>query len=329
MVEVLRHTGIRIEELTELSHHSLIQYRLPDTGQLIPLLQITPSKTDAERLLVISPELADVLSTIVARIRRGHPHVSPVISYDKNERVYNPPMPLLFQWRRRLENRAVTETSLRSYLDHALTALGVKDAAGHPMRYTFHDFRRLFITDAIMHGMPPHIAQLVAGHRDINTTMGYKAVYPEEVINGHRAFIARRRALRPSEEYRTPTDDEWAEFTGHFEHRKVSVGDCGRSYDTPCIHEHSCLRCPLLRPDPTARHRLVQIRDNLIARIAEAESHRWLGEAEGLKVSLAGARAKLAQIDQITTRRNSATQLGIPTFTDAAGRASTNPPNYP
>jgi hypothetical protein len=49
--------------------------------------------------------------------------------------------------------------------------------------------------------------------------------------------------------------------------------------------------CPLLRPDPSARPRLVQIRDNLIARIAEAESHRWLGEAEGLKVSLAGARA--------------------------------------
>ncbi|MFN2497146.1 MAG: hypothetical protein ABR608_14795, partial [Pseudonocardiaceae bacterium] len=47
--------GIRIEELTELSHHSLIQYRLPASGELIPLLQITPSKTDAERLLVISP----------------------------------------------------------------------------------------------------------------------------------------------------------------------------------------------------------------------------------------------------------------------------------
>jgi integrase len=332
MVEVLRHTGVRIEELTELSHHSLIQYRLPDTNELIPLLQITPSKTDAERLLVISPELADVLSTIVARIRSGQPHVSLVVSYDKNERVYNPPMPLLFQWRRRLENRAVTETSLRSYLDHALTALGIKDASGHPMRCTFHDFRRLFITDAIMHGMPPHIAQLVAGHRDINTTMGYKAVYPEEVINEHRAFIARRRALRPGEEYRTPTDDEWAEFIGHFEHRKVSVGDCGRSYDTPCIHEHSCLRCPLLRPDPTARPRLIQIRDNLIARITEAESHRWLGEAEGLKVSLAGAHAKLAQMDQITARRSNTVQLGLPTFTDAAGRTSTNPPkdrNHP
>lgn len=332
MVEVLRHTGIRIEELTELSHHSLIQYRLPASGQLIPLLQITPSKTDAERLLVISPELADTLSTIIARIRSGQPHVPLVVSYDKNERVYNPPMPLLFQWRRRLENRPVTETSLRTYLDHALSALGVKDTGGRSLRYTFHDFRRLFLTDAIMHGMPPHIAQLVAGHRDINTTMGYKAVYPEEVINSHRAFIARRRAVRPSEEYRTPTDDEWAQFVGHFEHRKVSIGDCGRSYDTPCIHEHSCLRCPLLRPDPAARPRLVQIRDNLIARIAEAETHHWLGEAEGLKVSLAGAHTKLAQMDQITANRNHTVQLGIPSFTDAAGRAivtSTTPPSRP
>ncbi|MGH6781584.1 MAG: tyrosine-type recombinase/integrase, partial [Sphingomonadaceae bacterium] len=326
MVEVLRHTGIRIEELTELSHHSLIQYQLPDTGRLIPLLQIAPSKTDAERLLVISPELADVLSQIVSRIRAGKPDVPRVVSYDKNERVFNAPLPLLFQWRRRLENRSVSEKTLRSYLDHALDEIGFKDGGGKPLRYTFHDFRRLFITDAIMHGMPPHIAQLVAGHRDINTTMGYNSVYPEEVIKGHREFIARRRALRPSQEYRTPTDEEWDEFIGHFEHRKVAMGDCGRSYDTPCIHEHSCLRCPLLRPDPEARPRLVQIRDNLIERIKEAETHRWLGEAEGLKVSLAGAHAKLAQMDQLTARRTT-TDLGMPTFTQAAGRTNIDPKN--
>ena len=207
-------------------------------------------------------------------------------------------------WPCRLEHRAVSETSLRQYLDHALAAIGIIDAGGRTLRYTFHDFRRLFITDAIMHGMPPHIAQLVAGHRDINTTMGYKAVYPEEVINGHRAFIARRRELRPSEEYRTPSDEEWTEFLGHFERRKVAIGDCGRSYDTPCIHEHSCLRCPLLRPDPDERRRLTQIHDNLQARIAEAETHRWFGEAEGPKVSLAGARNKLAQMDQMTANNS-------------------------
>jgi hypothetical protein len=53
-VETLRLTGIRIEELTELSHHSLIQYRLPSTGELVPLLQIAPSKTDTERLLPVN-----------------------------------------------------------------------------------------------------------------------------------------------------------------------------------------------------------------------------------------------------------------------------------
>jgi len=325
MVEVLRHTGIRIEELTELSHHSLIQYRLPGTGELIPLLQITPSKTDSERLLVISPELADVLSAIMRRIRRAGPDVPLVVAYDKNERVYNPPAPLLFQHRRLLEDRPVSETALRGYLDHALAAIGVKDAGGRLLRYTFHDFRRLFITDAIMHGMPPHIAQLVAGHADINTTMGYKAVYPEEVISGHRAFIARRRSLRPSQEYRVPTDEEWAEFTGHFERRRVALGDCGRSYDAPCIHEHACLRCPLLRPDPAQRSRLAQICGNLADRITEAEQARWLGEAEGLKISLAGARSKLAQMDQITARRSATINLGMPAFADAAGRTVTTP----
>ena len=125
-----------------------------------------------------------------------------------------------------------------------------------------------------MNGMPPHIAQLVAGHADINTTMGYKAVYPEEAINGHRAFIARRRTLRPGQEYRDPTDEEWEEFIGHFQRRKVALGDCGRAYGTSCIHEHTCIRCPLLRTDPAQRPRLRRSRDNLLARIDEA--HRRL-----------------------------------------------------
>jgi hypothetical protein len=64
---------------------------------------------------------------------------------------------------------------------------------------------------------------------------------------------------------------------------------------------------------------------NLQARIAEAETHRWFGEAEGLKVSLAGARSKLAQMNQISARRNTAANLGIPSFSEVAGRTiSTN-----
>lgn len=78
-----------------------------------------------------------------------------------------------------------------------------------------------------------------------------------------------------------------------------------------------------VRPAPEARPRLIQIRDNLVKRIQEAESHRWLGEAERLKVSLAGANAKLYEMDQITARRT--TNLGMPNFTQAAGRLSVDP----
>ena len=311
-VNVLRHTGIRIEELGELSHHSLIHYKLPATGELVPLLQIAPSKTDTERLLVISPELADVLSTIICRVRDEHGAIPLVAAYDYHERLWNPPMPLLFQRHFGGEHRPIAGPAIRELISTALTGSGITDVTGKPLRFTPHDFRRILITDAIMHGMPPHIAQLVAGHRDINVTMGYKAVYPEEVINAHRAFIARRRALRPSEEYRTPTEEEWEEFLGHFERRKVSLGTCGRSYATPCVHEHSCIRCPLLRPDPAQRGRLAELCDNLLARIAEAHREGWLGEVEGLKISLAAARGKLAQLDELSTGPRPV-QLGMPT----------------
>lgn len=53
-VEVLRHTGIRIEEMLELTHHSFIAYTLPTTGEVVPMLQVAPSKTDSERLLLVS-----------------------------------------------------------------------------------------------------------------------------------------------------------------------------------------------------------------------------------------------------------------------------------
>ena len=59
----------------------------------------------------------------------------------------------------------------------------------------------------------------------------------------------------------------------------------------------ACVRCSLLRPDPAQRQRLEEIQSNLKDRIAEAKLHGWLGEVEGLQVSLAGASDKLAQID--------------------------------
>lgn len=139
-------------------------------------------------------------------------------------------------------------------------------------------------------------------------------------------FLGRRRQVRSADEYRPVTGTEWAGFEEHFDRRKVELGGCARPYGTPCQHfpQHSCLRCPLLRPDPAQRPRLVEIRRNLGDRIAEAQRNRWLGEVEGLKVSLAAADSKLAQLAGLAARRTGAEQGGQ-TLSDFAGRTVTIP----
>ena len=297
VIGVLRLTGVRIEELLELSHHSLIEYRLPSSGELVPLLSVAPSKTDTERLLVVSPELAEVLGAIIRRVRDETGTVPLVRMHDLHELVWMPAAPMLFQGFQGAERQVMSVQFIRHLLNEALTRSGLVDHDGTPLHWTPHDFRRVMITDAIRNGLPPHIAQLLAGHENLDVTMGYKAVYPDEAIEAHLAFLARRRALRPSEEYRTPTEEEWEQFVGNFERRKVSIGTCARAFGTPCAHEHACVRCSMLWPDPAQRGRLVEIRDSLVARIEEAKREGWLGDVEGLELSLAGARSKLAEIE--------------------------------
>ena len=79
----------------------------------------------------------------------------------------------------------------------------------------------------------------------------------------------------------------------------------------------------MLRIDPAQRPRLEEIRDNLLARITEAEREGWTGEAEGLKVSLDAANNNLAQSDRTTARRAEHVSLGIPAYRDIAAATLT------
>ncbi|WP_433204837.1 hypothetical protein ACQP1G_20055 [Nocardia sp. CA-107356] len=58
----------------------------------------------------------------------------------------------------------------------------------------------------------------------------------------------------------------------------------------------------------------------MIARITEAEMEGWLGEVEGLQVSLADAEEKLTQLD--AALKPSMIHLGLPTFGEIAAQAT-------
>ena len=154
--------------------------------------------------------------------------------------------------------------------------------------------------------------------------MGYAAIYPEDVIAHHRAFIARRRTERPSEEYRELTSTEWDEFLSHFELRKVALGTCGRNCSTPCQHENACVRCPLLLVDPAQMPRLQEIHANLLDRLQEAKGQGWLGEVAAIETTMAAAAQKLdAMRDR--TKKPPTVHLGMPDLHRDAGRASAEP----
>ena len=266
IIESLRHTGLRIEELLELSQLSIRQYQRPN-GEVIALLVVAPSKTDRERVIPMSAELFHVIACILRRLTIGRRTVPLSTRYDTFERVTSDPQPFLFQ--RHIDQR--NEVMTPGAVGEMLRRTCAKVAEHHPQfaerRFTPHDFRRLFATDLVNHGLPIHIGAALLGQLNLGTTSGYVAVFNEDVIRD-RSHLARRRALRPTEEYRPVTNQEWTEFEEHFDKRKLELGNCGRPYATPCTHEHACIRCRMLHVDPKMLDRLAEIETDLLARKA-------------------------------------------------------------
>jgi hypothetical protein len=320
IIETLRLSGVRLEELLETTHLALVSYTLSDTGEIVPLLQIVPSKSNEERLLLVCPELASVLATVITRLRGDNGGtVALVARYDHHERVTGPPLPHLFQRTRGARHEVISPGTVYRLINTALVAAGLRDAAGHPLIYRPHDFRRCFTTEAVTGGLPVHIAARLLGHKSLTTTETYMAVFQEDLVRSYRAFLDKRRATRPAEEYREPTEQEWKKFQQHFQLRKVALGTCGRPYGSSCQHEHACLRCAMLRISPQQRPRLREIIHNLHERISEAQMNGWLGEVQGLQVSLEAAKRKLASLDRSLERNhhNGPTELGMPIIIDS------------
>ncbi|WP_298867630.1 tyrosine-type recombinase/integrase [uncultured Microbacterium sp.] len=302
VTETLAETGLRIEELTELSQMSMRQYVPSTTNTIVPLLHVVPSKTDTERLLPMSPELVKVLVEVQRRAKDGSTVIPLSVRYDNDEKTFSDPLPHLFARRVGARQEVVSKAYVRDRLLEIADHARIVDV-GQKVTLTPHDFRRLFSTELVASGLPLHIASKLLGHLNLQTTRGYTAVWPEHVLEAHHAFVARRRTLRPYGENREATEKEWADFENHFLLRKVALGDCRRPFATPCVHENACAKCRFLDVDPYGLGRLEIMETNAEDRLVEARGQVWLGEVAALEESLVHIRrrkqeaeAKMARI---------------------------------
>jgi hypothetical protein len=274
IVETLRHTGLRIEKLLELTHLALISYQLSTTGELVPLLQVVPSKTNGERLLLVTPSWPACSPPSSAGCGTG---TTARYRWSRATTTTRPPpglssRPVPARLRLRADGDQPDTRPAGPPRGHRQD--GVHRPRRRPLRLTPHDFRRIFTTTAVQDGLPLHIASRLLDHRHLNSTQAYVAVFQDDLIRTYRAFVDKRRSVRPPEEYREPTDAEWEEFEKHFALRRVELGSCARPYGSSCEHEHACIRCPMLWVDPAQLERLTDIATSLEERIVEATRTR-------------------------------------------------------
>lgn len=135
-------------------------------------------------------------------------------------------------------------------------------------------------------------------------------MFDEDVIRHYQEHLEHRRQIRPTDEYRDTSSDEWTEFEEHFDRRKVELGSCGRPYGTPCQHEHACIRCPMLHVNPKMLARLTELEADLLQRRAQAKAEGWIGEIEGIDLTLTFLRAKRDETQRRAQRPT--LHLGIP-----------------
>ncbi|MFE9238062.1 tyrosine-type recombinase/integrase [Streptomyces sp. NPDC007007] len=316
-VETLRHSGARIEEMCEISYLSIRHYQRKN-GEMVALLVISPSKTDRERVIPMSAELFHVIASVIRRHTRDGNAVPLLRRFDLHDKVWSPPMPFLFQRKIGSTRSVISPNTVLTSLARHSRDLAEQHPAFRSVKFTPHDFRRIFATELVNSGLPIHIGATLLGHLNIQTTRGYVAVFDEDVIRHYLAHLNERRQVRPDHEYRATSSDEWDEFEEHFDKRKVELGACGRPYGTPCQHEHACVRCPMLQVSPKMISRLDDLETDLVARRTRAQAEGWAGEIEGLDLTLQLLRAKRDDTNRRTRRPT--VDLGIPT-PRAAGEA--------
>ncbi|WP_202870911.1 tyrosine-type recombinase/integrase [Kribbella pratensis] len=181
--------------------------------------------------------------------------------------------------------------SVRETITRQCEQIAATNPAFTGLRFTPHDFRRLFAPELVNNGLPIRIGAKLLGHLDLATTQGYVAVFEEDTVRHYQHFLARRRALRPDDEYGPVNADEWSKFEERFDKRKVELGDCDRPYGSPCQHEHACIRCPMLRINPAMLPRLTELETD--SRHAETERQPRAGsERSKASTSPCGSSAR-------------------------------------
>ena len=309
-VEALRHSGIRIEELLELTHLSIRQYRRPN-GEVTALLVIAPSKTDRERVIPMSAELFAVIAAIIRRhLPQGRtipllPALRPPRARDGASRCRSCSSAQLGTDSRGLSHPPPSGHAARRCGDLAGDHPEFSTAELHPARLP-EDLRHRAGQQraAHPHRRRPARAPEPCKRPAVTSRSSTKTSY---AITRHSSTGGASRA-RPMSTGRPPTPSGPSSRNTSTSARSNSAPAAAPTAPLPArtrLHQ-----MPVLQVDPKMLARLDEIEADLLTRRERAQAEGWLGEIEGIDLTLDFLRQKRDETRRLA--RIAPVELGMP-----------------
>jgi len=185
-VATARHTGLRLEEILELTRDSITTSDI--YGNPVTALNTSPSKLDTSRTIPLHKEAVAALVALIEDLKRHNGGRMPLAyRYDRIENLVLPAKPYLFQ-------QPGTGTNIVS-ADYAVYTW-LKAVIAHHNKYNAdlsklahmkpHDFRRLFCTDLLERGTPIQSVALLMGHERLSTTQIYDHTDRQDAMRDFR-----------------------------------------------------------------------------------------------------------------------------------------------
>jgi integrase len=295
-LELLVQSGLRFEEAHNLTVFDILR-RSDSRGRTYFLLHVEPSKFDKARLIPIGDSLGKILSEIIIHVKRfyGRDSVPPIDHFDFNEQMPLPRAPYLLQGRTRPQ--MIGRSTIRAGLKDLSIKAGATRHDGNPLNISPHDCRRVFASEHLNSGTPPHVIQALLGHERLDTVMIYAKLYPGTLVEEYRRHIRGvYQAIHGPEVLRAPSEAEWQELERSCDLRDMGTHLCALPAGDHCPKGLVCLGCVHAQPKKSALPLFQQMHASHTRELVKAEKRcEPLGQ-------IASRRLEISRLDQAIRR---------------------------
>ncbi len=263
-LQVLRGAGLRVGELLDLECDAILDYGPAGTWLRVPL-----GKLATERAVPLTPATLAALDTWAAQRAPHRPIPHP--------RTGRPTHFLFTEHGRRLG-----ATRLRNGLLAAITATGLTDPTGQPLRITPHQLRHTYATELANAGMSLQALMALLGHVTSEMTIRYAHLAPATLNTAYTNAVA---GLRPQLPIAAPTrpiiPDKITWLNAEMIKTRLATGYCARHQAAgACDYANICETCDNFTSGPEFAPALASQLADTRALHADAEQRGWADEAQ-------------------------------------------------